>query len=392
MNERKYSHHKKNRTEHAKNHNNTQKIYDESSTIIESCSSIPFDVIDVVVENIKDPKTFKNVLLTCKYLNKTHSHKVDKYCNVLWTLINKYAEGKWDRANVLGNPNTTLNMFKGSLKHEMLSGNFWSYISSNPSVTLDFIEANIKKRWCWYALSSNKNLTIEFVYNHPNKPWNNSLISQHKNITIDDINTYWIPYMHVHMYMFKNPNLTIEFVKTNGREWHHWTDISQNPGISQQDIIDNIELPWDWKYVSHNPNITPTFIESYIDKNWDWDAIYRTNPYLTLEFIEKHHYIDKGHKVEMWISLSFNKHITIDILRKHADKPWRWDELFKTSPYYEELIEKHLVETRVWAQQEAVWSKIFANPHITLSFCEKHINKLHAYGWNSIYKNTFGIV
>ena len=105
----------------------------------------------------------------------------------------------------------------------------WMSISSNPNITMEFIEKYPDKPWDWYVISHNPNITIEFIEKYPAKPWDWSSIS-------------------------RNPNITINFLEKN------------------------FDKPWDWSSISSNPNITMEFIEKYPDKPWSWYWISR-NPF-----------------------------------------------------------------------------------------------------------------
>ena len=47
---------------------------------------------------------------------------------------------------------------------------YWRYISKNPNLTMEFIEAHHEKSWNWGWISENINLTMEFIQAHPDKP------------------------------------------------------------------------------------------------------------------------------------------------------------------------------------------------------------------------------
>jgi hypothetical protein len=40
-----------------------------------------------------------------------------------------------------------------------------------------------------------------------------------------------------------------------------------------ENILSNLDKPWNWWAISHNPNITMEFILSTPDKPWNWEAI-----------------------------------------------------------------------------------------------------------------------
>ena len=127
-------------------------------------------------------------------------------------------------------------------------------ISSNPSLTLEFIEKYPDKPWYWGedGISSNPNITLEWIEKYQNKPWSFGSygISRNPNIT-------------------KGASPTLELIE-------------KYP-----------DKPWCWGQggISSNPNITKgasmslELIKKYPDKHWDWDNI-SYNPCITLEIIE----------------------------------------------------------------------------------------------------------
>jgi hypothetical protein len=66
----------------------------------------------------------------------------------------------------------------------------WSYISSNPNLTLEMIEKYSEKPWSWTCISYNPNLTMEMIEKHSEKPWDWQNISYNTNLTIDIIEKY----------------------------------------------------------------------------------------------------------------------------------------------------------------------------------------------------------
>jgi hypothetical protein len=47
----------------------------------------------------------------------------------------------------------------------------WKHLSSNPSITMNFILTNPDKDWYWIDISSNPSITPEFIMNNLDKPW-----------------------------------------------------------------------------------------------------------------------------------------------------------------------------------------------------------------------------
>ena len=99
----------------------------------------------------------------------------------------------------------------------------WKQISSNPNITMTFINNHPEYSWSQEYISSNPNLTIKMINNHPDKDWDWQYLIRHLNITMIDIEN-------------------------------------------------NIHLPWVWSEcgISDNPNLTMDMINNYPDKNWNW--------------------------------------------------------------------------------------------------------------------------
>ena len=64
----------------------------------------------------------------------------------------------------------------------------WSYcwLSQNPNITWEFVQANPDKPWDYYRLSSNPNITWDNVQKNPDKSWYYDTLSNNK-FYYDDI-------------------------------------------------------------------------------------------------------------------------------------------------------------------------------------------------------------
>ncbi len=83
------------------------------------------------------------------------------------------------------------------------------------------------------------------------------------------------------------------------KEWD-WYSISQNSGITMENIERYSDKNWNCSSISQNPNLTMEFIEKYSNKNWDWYGISYI-PNLTMEFVDKY-----SNKNWNWIGISHN--------------------------------------------------------------------------------------
>ena len=136
-----------------------------------------------------------------------------------------------------------LNFIETKVKTSLYYRNAWSYISGNPCITPEFIEANdINKPWNWVEFSKNPNLTMECINKQPDKDWDWSSISSKPNITWKDIEA--------------NPD----------KPWR-WDLISLNPNITMDIIRANPDKPWCYQNISQNPNLTMEFVNANLDKD-----------------------------------------------------------------------------------------------------------------------------
>jgi len=111
----------------------------------------PIELFDLIIGFVKDGKTFKMLMETCKYFHKGHKHNYLKYCNQLWTLITRYPEKPWHWNNISRNPSITMEIIE---KYPEKPWN-WKYISENPNITIEIIEKNLDKKWVWGSISCN---------------------------------------------------------------------------------------------------------------------------------------------------------------------------------------------------------------------------------------------
>ncbi len=105
---------------------------------------------------------------------------LDKYIVKKWeeyylNFLMKY-EDKLNWSWISSNPNITMEMIENN--PDKLWN--WSWISLNPNLTMEIIENNPDKPWIWHCISSNTNLTMEIIENNPDKHWDWDSISKNK--------------------------------------------------------------------------------------------------------------------------------------------------------------------------------------------------------------------
>ena len=92
-------------------------------------------------------------------------------------------------------PTTTRNVWENTSgmfdddEEEAYEYGCWTSISSNPNITMEFIENHLEEPWDWNwnDISSNPNITMEMIKKHTKKPWKWSSISSNPNLTLEFI-------------------------------------------------------------------------------------------------------------------------------------------------------------------------------------------------------------
>lgn len=74
---------------------------------------------------------------------------------------------------------------------------------------------------------------------------------------------------------------------------------------------------WNWAIISCRSELTEEYVLENIDLPWDWELIY-AHPNISLEFVEK----NPKHSDEYFFGLSDNPNMTLEFLLAHPSKHW----------------------------------------------------------------------
>lgn len=160
----------------------------------------------------------------------------------------------------------------------------------------------------------------------------------------------------------RNPTMRMQFILDNpDRPWD-WDQLSANIGITLADIKLYSQFPWSWNYICENPNIRIQFVLDHQDMPLSWFAISQ-NPGIRLRDICAH-----GHLPWCWAALSRNPNMRFAFVRRHLDKPWCWVSLSKNPGITMAAIASH--PCLPWA-----WSHISSNVNVTLQFVQEHMHR-----------------
>lgn len=237
-----------------------------------------------------------------------------------------------------------------------------------------------------------KNKLVEFLNYFKNSNWNYTVLSD-------------------------NPNITLDYVLSNLDKNWSWYHLSSNKNIvsSPDIIIKHSNLPWNIAGLSKNPNIDFDYIFSRPELKWH-DNNLCCNPNINIEIVEKI-ILEKKYKIN-WLdlsknsgiywrdinrtqytknynwwnsSVSINPNITEKIVENNNKYIWSWLELSYNKSLSWDFIIKNL-------DNKLTWYGISENPNITLDIVKANLNKpwsLHEISkhiniyWNNIISNPF---
>jgi hypothetical protein len=209
--------------------------------------------------------------------------------NVLWRTIAKYPERNWDWNNISMNLCTTLDIIEEFIDENI--GLTWEFVSWNPNVDILFAKRYIK---CldWRGISQSIGITMEDIEQNSDLPW-----------ALD--------------YVYKNRNLTKEFLKSHGNQEIGWSRLSMSAKYISIEDGDK----WDYEELSKNESITPELVEQHLDKPWNFISL-SGNSAISPSFIERH--ISERWD---WKLISSNKSITQEFFLRRINKNWDFDAL-----------------------------------------------------------------
>lgn len=138
----------------------------------------------------------------------------------------------------------------------------WIDLSVNPGISVDKILANSQLPWRWEYVLSNPTITEEQVQ---------LILSRRKCNNHDDNNG--------DSYEFEgaisvNPNLPTDFIIASCTNATPIAPSSaQLSGELEKERLEKLENFWSWRQLSENPNLTAQIVLDYSDKPWSWENI-----------------------------------------------------------------------------------------------------------------------
>ncbi len=211
-------------------------------------------------------------------------------------------------------------------------------------------------------------------------------------------------------------DITINFISINkdiidnhkSSKWL-WAKISEASYITDEIIIDNLDLPWKWQHVIKNGNLTldlfdklpknithqdwvwhhlscingltEEFVKKHLDKNWSWADLI-LNPGISRKFIKNNSnkiksekiyispcafvpkLVDKIFDLEVDIDyhlLSNNYHLSYSIIKKYENHNWEWADLLGRT------LSKNIILRFYHSMPESIKSSMFKRESDTAS-------------------------
>lgn len=260
--------------------------------LIISNKNITLEIFDAHPEWIKHKKSLaNNPNLTLKYaiennfsvLQHPNIHPEELIDNIEKTSYNLEYGEFWD--SLQQNPNITMRFI---LQYYDKFKDFPQGLGGTPNITLGDIEQYPELFVNKYVMSRNPNMTLQFVFDHPasQKEINNGHswfwhhIARSPKVTFEDVKCF--PQLFDNQEFMEglslNPNITPKIYKENSSLSWFTYNICKNPSFTIQDlqeIFNDLDEDDFYDYISQNPNLTADFILENINQDWDFLEIFR---------------------------------------------------------------------------------------------------------------------
>ena len=273
----------------------------------------------------------------------------------------------------------------------------WTRVSSNPSISFDFILNHPELPWIPKYVSCNSSITESDVNNHLDYTWNFEGLCMNPNMSLAFFNQYIIKPDVVHRidwhllsanpcismidiihnpkykwddrYLSANPNLTSNFVLNEGSKRNWFVPlVSSNPGITSRDIFKstlNTMFDWDYRNLSANINLPITYVNDNKNKDWNYHSI---STYASINDINKFHEIKwDGH------GLSLNQNITFDYIQTHQNINWDYHALLMNPAIsLNTILDNYELFVSQLEDFDSVAARISSNPTITIDWINRN--------------------
>ena len=198
-------------------------------------------------------------------------------------------------------------------------------MSSNKNININFVKKYINYDWNWRDLTDNPSISFKDILNNKNLNWDWLSLSRNmEKVSLQDIEKYQhiIPWDNFGL-SFRN-DLTFDFIEKNIHFAWSWTFIYSH--ISEKELIKKINKREDfiWESILINKNISNDFILDNIDiisKKFILPYLFIKCKSLSIYQIEKiindYNQEFKNYILTNIFHISSNKNINIDFIKKY---------------------------------------------------------------------------
>lgn len=186
---------------------------------------------------------------------------------------------------------------------------------------------NVDKRWDWELLSANPNIPIEYIIMHPNLPWSWIDVCENTNLTLQTLVDFLLPRLETEETLAK----IVDQRELRGDEWSYWEELSANPGIKIEEIIqtasndlggfDKIKWNWNWKSLVRRRDVT-------LEMLWQMSPIAKTGTTDVLKGLRK--MLDFPKKWQEWENScpSSNPNLTAEVVLNYPGL-WKFKQVIR---------------------------------------------------------------
>jgi hypothetical protein len=138
----------------------------------------------------------------------------------------------------------------------------FTYLSSNPLITMAYVNKHPKKPWCSQGLTSNPSIPLSYMEAHPEKQWQPDEYHFRK-YGGEEIEPEEEEDAGEFDGDLTKKNTPLAFIE----EHMNWIDVLVTIGYNEEEETDEGILVW--QGISDNANLTLEFLEKYYQKPWD---------------------------------------------------------------------------------------------------------------------------
>lgn len=289
--------------------------------------------------------------------------------NLLPEMVIQYPSLPWNWNALCSNPNLTISFIT---KWMTARRSNWFSLSKNPRISVKDVSHHPELPWDWKGLSRNPTILSDhtFVKEHLSKMDKEQLV---KTMPLSFLLEHSIHYFFSHIFwkcIAVNPTLTAQFVLDNLQEEWYWPSLSCHPSFTPEFIESHPHLPWDWKSIGLNVSITPEFVERHIHKDWDWPKLSQ-NPRMIPLVLSHPEY------PWFWCIVSSNPALTKELIQQYKDKEWNWPVISMNLPFTKDDLDDY---------KHISYHFVSFNEHITPEMV-RHLDP-QTWTWSHLCRNT----